>query len=188
MSRDAVRAVDAVLFDRDGTLVIDVPYNSDPRAVTPVAGAREALDRLRAAGIAVGIVSNQSGIARGLMDARAAEAVFARVAELLGPFGAIEYCPHDDADGCGCRKPQPGLVLRAAARLGVAPERCAVVGDIAADADAARAAGARAILVPNERTLPGECAAADVCARDLGEAVDLILHTRARLESGAVQV
>ncbi len=186
MTPDANRAVDAVLFDRDGTLVVDVPYNADPAAVEPVNGARDALDRLRDAGIAVGIVSNQSGIARGLFDTDAAEAVFARVAELLGPFGAVEYCPHDDDDGCACRKPNPGLVLRAAERLAVAPERCAVVGDIAADMYAARAAGALAILVPNERTRRDEITTADICARDLAEVADLILDHWARPEPDAV--
>src|SRR5436309_362519 len=98
MSRVAFGAVDAVLFDRDGTLVIDVPYNANPAAVVPVPGARDALDRLRRAGVAVGIVSNQSGLARGLLDVADVEAVFARVDALLGPFGAVEYCPHDDRD------------------------------------------------------------------------------------------
>ena len=79
---------DAVLVDRDGTIVEDVPYNGDPEAVRPVAGARAALDRLRAAGIPVAVVSNQSGVARGLLRATEVDAVNARVAELLGPFAA----------------------------------------------------------------------------------------------------
>ncbi|MEW6637537.1 MAG: HAD-IA family hydrolase, partial [Actinomycetota bacterium] len=77
--------------------------------------------------------------------------------------------------GCGCRKPAPGLVLRAARKLGARPERCVVVGDIGSDVEAARAAGARAILVPTGRTRPEEVEAADELAPDLRTAVNLIL-------------
>ncbi len=144
--------VAAVLFDRDGTLVVDVPYNGDPGRVQPVPGARAALDVLRAAGIATAVVSNQSGIARGLLTAAQVDAVNARVEELLGPLGPVLYCPHGPQDGCGCRKPEPGLVLDAAAALGVDPADCVVVGDIGADLDAAAAAGAGAVLVPTPVT------------------------------------
>jgi HAD superfamily hydrolase (TIGR01662 family) len=68
-----------VLFDRDGTLIVDVPYNGDPARVVPMPGARAALDRLRAAGVRVGVVSNQSGIARGLLTRAQVEAVNARM-------------------------------------------------------------------------------------------------------------
>jgi histidinol-phosphate phosphatase family protein len=170
----------AVLFDRDGTLVVDVPYNGDPGRVTPMPGAREALDRLRAAGVALGVVSNQSGVARGLLTPDDVEAVNARVEELLGPFGTWAVCPHGPDDGCACRKPQPGLVLRTAAALGVAPSRCVVVGDIGADVAAAGAAGARAILVPTAVTRPEEVAAAPELAPDLATVADLLLGPAAR--------
>jgi histidinol-phosphate phosphatase family protein len=166
---------DAVLLDRDGTLVVDVPYNADPARVRPMPGARRALDRLRAAGVPLAVVSNQSGIARGLLTAHEVAAVNRRVEELLGPIGPWLVCPHGPDDGCACRKPAPGLVLEAAARLGVAPERCAVVGDIGADVEAARAAGARAVLVPTPRTREEEVAAAPERAGDLEAAVDLLL-------------
>ena len=170
---------EAVLFDRDGTLVLDVPYNGDPDQVVPVTGARLALDRLRAAGIALAVVSNQSGVARGLLTMAEVEAVNRRVEELLGPLGPWLVCPHGPDDGCGCRKPAPGLVLDAADRLGVPPERCAVVGDIGADVEAARVAGARPLLVPTERTRPEEVEAAPEVAENLGEAVELLLGGRA---------
>jgi histidinol-phosphate phosphatase family protein len=123
----------AVLFDRDGTLVVDVPYNGDPRRVQPVPGAASALARLRAAGVPTAVVSNQSGVARGLLTEAQVRAVNQRVEELLGPLGPWAWCPHGPADGCGCRKPAPGLILRAAERLGVDPARCVVIGDIGAD-------------------------------------------------------
>jgi histidinol-phosphate phosphatase family protein len=165
----------AVLFDRDGTLVVDVPYNGDPDAVRLVPGARAALDRLRAAGVAVGVVSNQSGVARGLLTTADVEACNRRLRQLVGPLGTVRYCPHDDADGCSCRKPQPGLIHQAAADLGVACADCVVVGDIAADVGAAAAAGARAILVPSPATDRGEVLAAPVVAPDLDQAVSMIL-------------
>jgi histidinol-phosphate phosphatase family protein len=165
----------AVLFDRDGTLIADVPYNADPARVAPMPGARAALERLRAAGVPTAVVSNQSGVARGLLSRADVAAVNARMEELLGPLGPIEFCPHGPDDGCACRKPAPGLVLRAAERLGVDPRECVVVGDIGADVEAAAAAGARGVLVPTPRTRHEEVAAAPERADDLLGAVEMVL-------------
>lgn len=165
----------AVLFDRDGTLVRDVPYNGNPDAVELMPGAVEAVRRARAAGLAVGVVSNQSGIARGLIDDAQARAVNQRVDELLGGIDTWQYCPHGPDDGCDCRKPAPGLVHRAAAALGVDATRCVVIGDIGADVEAARAAGAASVLVPTDVTRPDEVSDAPRVARDLREAMDLVI-------------
>lgn len=166
----------AVLFDRDDTLIVDVPYNGDPRRVRLMPGAREAVRLLRAHRIPVGVVSNQSAIGRGLVSEAAVLEVNARVDVLLGsPLDTWLHCPHVPEDGCRCRKPAPGLILEAAHRLGAAPERCVVIGDIGTDMGAARAAGARGVLVPTTRTLPAEVASApDVC-RDLLGAVRHVL-------------
>ncbi|GAA4189819.1 hypothetical protein GCM10022219_06150 [Microbacterium oryzae] len=169
---DALRAI---LFDRDDTLIVDVPYNGDPEQVSPMPTAVAALERVRAAGLATGVVSNQSGIARGILTDEQARAVNARVDELLGPFDVWRYCPHGPEDGCACRKPRPGMVLSAAAALGLAPSQVAVIGDIGADMGAAAAAGARAVLVPTARTLPEEVAAAPAVATDLRAAVEMLL-------------
>nr|WP_231126715.1 HAD-IIIA family hydrolase [Motilibacter aurantiacus] len=163
------------MFDRDGTLVVDVPYNGDPDRVELVPGARAAVDRLRARDVRIGLVTNQSGIARGLLTREQVDAVNARLAELVGPFDDVRVCPHGPQDGCACRKPAPGMVLAAARRLGVEPSRIAVVGDIGADMGAARAAGARGVLVPTPVTLPAEVAAADETAADITEAVAMLL-------------
>ena len=171
----AARPPRAVLFDRDGTLIIDVPYNGDPERVHVVPGARAALDRLRAAGVSLALVSNQSGVARGLISAAQVHAVNRRVEELLGPLGPWLVCVHGPDDACRCRKPAPGLIAQAAARLGVRAEDCIVIGDTGADVDAARAAGARAVLVPNGVTRPEEIARAPEVARDLAAAVDRVL-------------
>ena len=164
----------AVLFDRDGTIVVDVPYNGDPALVQPMPGAREVLDGLRARGIPVGVVTNQSGIARGLITRDQVDAVNARVEELLGPFDVWELCPHGSADGCACRKPAPGMVLAACSRLGLEAADVALIGDIGADMGAAAAAGARAVLVPTDVTLEDEIRAAPAVARTLAEAVDTL--------------
>ncbi|MGO2180553.1 D-glycero-alpha-D-manno-heptose-1,7-bisphosphate 7-phosphatase, partial [Cellulosimicrobium funkei] len=161
----------AVLLDRDGTLVHDVPYNGDPAAVRPVEGARAVLDDLRARGVRLGVVSNQSGVGRGLLTRAQVDAVNARVEELLGPFDTWQVCPHAPDDACACRKPGPGLVLAAAADLGVEPWRCAVVGDIGADVGAALAAGATPVLVPTPVTRAEEVAAAPCVVPDLAAAV-----------------
>lgn len=167
---------DAVLLDRDGTLIEDVPYNGDPEKVRPVPGARAALDRLRSAGLRLAVVTNQSGLARGYFTGEQMRAVHARVEELLGRFDAWLVCPHDDADGCDCRKPAPGLVYAAARELGTTPSRCVLVGDIGRDVGAAMAAGAAAVLVPTPVTRPEEVAAAGWVATDLPAAVAEILR------------
>jgi histidinol-phosphate phosphatase family protein len=166
----------AVLFDRDDTLIVDVPYLNDPDGVRPVPGAVELVRGLRERGIPVGVVSNQSGVAKGLITREQLDAVNARVKELFGPFGTWQVCVHDDGDGCACRKPAPGMVFRAADELGVDPASCVLIGDTGADVDAALAAGARAVLVPTARTLEPEIAKARrnaAVARDLSEALRL---------------
>ncbi|GAA3019671.1 D-glycero-alpha-D-manno-heptose-1,7-bisphosphate 7-phosphatase [Streptomyces fulvorobeus] len=161
----------AVLFDRDGTLVHDVPYNGDPERVRPVPGAAEAVRLVREAGMATGVVSNQSGIGRGLLTHDEVRRVNLRVDELIGPFDVWVYCPHHPDTGCPCRKPRPGLVTDAARRLGVRPQDCVLIGDIAADVHAARAAGAEGVLVPNTATRPEEIAAEAEPAHDVLSAV-----------------
>lgn len=169
-------AVAAVLFDRDGTLVRDVPYNGDPRAVELMPGARAAVQSLRRAGVPIGVVSNQSGIARGLVTAEQVAAVNAEIIRRLGPFDTWHQCVHGPDDDCGCRKPRPGLIHSAAEALGVDPSQCVVIGDIGSDIEAAHAAGSRAILIPTPQTLPAETAAAPVLATDIGAAVSLVLE------------
>lgn len=164
-----------MLFDRDGTLVVDVPYNSVPDRVIPAPGARAALDRLREAGLALAMVSNQSGIGRGYFTREQMEAVNLRIEELLGPLGPWEICPHAPGDGCECRKPAPALVRRAAQRLSLGTAECIVVGDSGSDMEAARRAGAWCILVPTATTLPQDVQRAEIVARDLAHAVDVIL-------------
>ena len=177
--RDNARApqpiAGAVLFDRDGTLIVDVPYNADPALVVPMPGAVEALATLRRAGIPTAVVTNQSGVALGKVDVRAIAAIGAQMETLLGSLGPTFACTHAPDAACRCRKPAPGLIFDAARALGVRPQDCVVVGDIATDLDAAKAAGARAILVANERTRREEVDVARFVASDLRSAVRAIL-------------
>jgi HAD superfamily hydrolase (TIGR01662 family) len=146
----------AVLFDRDGTLIRDVPYNWDPGLVQPMPGARAAIQAAREHGLHVGLITNQSGVAKGLLSRADVDDVNARVSALLGPFDVVGVCPHDAGQGCPCRKPAPGMITSAAAELGVAAHECVVIGDIGTDLQAAHRAGARGVLVPTPLTLSAE--------------------------------
>lgn len=150
----------AVLLDKDGTLVEDVPYNVDPGRIRLAAGAADALPRLHAAGYGLIVVTNQSGVARGYFAEAALEVVERCLRELLAevgvPLAGFYYCPHhpDGSDPtyavvCECRKPEPGLIARAADDLGIDLARSWFVGDILNDVEAGRRAGCKTILVDN---------------------------------------
>jgi D-glycero-D-manno-heptose 1,7-bisphosphate phosphatase len=153
-------AARAVFLDKDGTLIEDVPYNVDPQRLRLTQGATEGLRRLHEAGYRLIVVSNQSGVARGLFTEEALELVRQRLVELLAeagvPLAGCYWCPHHP-DGsaaayaveCDCRKPRPGLLLRAAREHGLELNRCWMVGDILNDVEAGRRAGCRTILIDN---------------------------------------
>jgi histidinol-phosphate phosphatase family protein len=169
----------AVLLDRDDTIIEDGPYLNDPAGVRPLPGVRDALNRLRRKGILLAVVSNQSGVAKGLITPGQLEAVNAEVDATLGPIDSWQLCVHDAQDGCECRKPAPGMVKAAAAALGVDPTRCVMIGDTGGDVQAALSAGADAVLVPTQRTLPDEIVDARARARvatTFDEAVALVLE------------
>ena len=177
-----------VLLDRDGTLVHDVPYNGDPALVAPVPGARSAVDRLRAAGIRTGVITNQSAIGSGRLSGEDVAAVNARVEELLGPFDVWEVCPHAADAGCACRKPAPAMVLDACEQLEVDPQRCVVIGDIGSDVGAAEAAGATGVLVPTPRTARSEVVQAREVHGNLTSAVDALLRGTTGAQRSDAQV
>ena len=141
----------ALFLDRDGTLIEDVGYPRDPRRVYLLPGAAGALARLARLGFALVIVSNQSGVGRGLFSRAEAEAVHAEVVRRFAgagvSFDGAYYCYHAPDEGCGCRKPAPGLLLRAAAELGLDLGRSFMVGDKTIDAAAGAAAGCRGLLL-----------------------------------------
>lgn len=143
----------AVFLDRDGTLIREREYLADPAGVELVAGAAEALRRLRAAGWPYVVVTNQSGIARGLYTEEDYRAVAGRLDHILEEAGAAPemtcYCPHhpDVTGPCACRKPATGMYRQAAEALGLDLRGSYFVGDKASDVEPARALGGQGILV-----------------------------------------
>jgi histidinol-phosphate phosphatase family protein len=139
----------ALFLDRDGTLIIDVGYPRDPERVELVAGAAEALRELQKTWTLV-VISNQSGIARGIISEAEAAAVHERFAALFAKagvtFAGCYYCPHAPDAGCRCRKPAPGLFDDAARELGLDVGRSLMIGDKPSDLEAGRAAGCRYVV------------------------------------------
>ena len=141
----------AVFLDRDGTLIEESGYldRLDRLAIYPF--AVDAVRLLNRAGFKVIVISNQSGIARGLFDTQTLFAIHEKLQRALGLAGgrvdAFFFCPHKPDDGCRCRKPQPGMLLEVARRFNVAIEDVFMVGDSRKDLEAAAAAGARPVLV-----------------------------------------
>lgn len=147
-----------VFLDRDGTVIEEKHYLCRPEDVELLPTAGETIARLNEMGVAVAIVTNQAGIARGYFpESRIAE-VHARLDELLAQHGAkierYEYCPHHPVEGlgsykidCDCRKPKPGMLTRAASALNIDLPRSLMVGDRLGDLEAGAAAGCHSALV-----------------------------------------
>jgi D-glycero-D-manno-heptose 1,7-bisphosphate phosphatase len=180
--------IPAVFIDKDGTLIQDVPYNVDPERIELAPGAALAAMMLSEAGYALVVVSNQSGVARGMFAEEALAAVEQRLRELLAdfdvPLTGFYYCPHHPqgfvprySTPCDCRKPEPGMLLQAADDLGIDLARSWLIGDILDDVEAGRRAGCRTVLLDNghenewqwnPRRRP------DIVASDLAKAAQLI--------------
>jgi len=176
----------AVFLDRDGTLNEEVDYLSDPAHLVMIPGAAAAVARLNARGIPVVVVSNQSGIGRGKYGWQDFAAVMSRMGTLLAlenahidavyasphhEKGQGDYCVADHPD----RKPNPGMLIRAAAEHDLDLAKSWMVGDKAIDLDAGRRAGCRVALVRTGYGAEVDGATADLVAVDLPEAVDRIL-------------
>ena len=130
-----------ILFDRDGTLG-ELGDKRFPETFVPFCDIRAVFEKLKTLGYFVGIVTNQSSIARGTGKHYDFDKEFSS-------YGADvwEICPHDNHDGCDCRKPKPGLLLAAAKKLNVFPEECLLVGDRLSDVQCANNVGAKGVLV-----------------------------------------
>jgi D-glycero-D-manno-heptose 1,7-bisphosphate phosphatase len=139
------------LIDRDGTIIIDKVYLSDPDGIEFAPGAIEGLQLLRDAGFALVLITNQSGIARGYFDLAKLAQIHSRLQSMLAMnevcLDAIYFCPHGPDDGCDCRKPAPGMVTKAMHDLGFSPDEVVFIGDSDADMGAAAAAGVRGVRV-----------------------------------------
>jgi D-glycero-D-manno-heptose 1,7-bisphosphate phosphatase len=170
--------VSVVLVDRDGTVNVGAPegaYVTDPADVRLLHGAGEALARITAAGMRVAVVTNQRGVALGLMSLADVESVNRRVSELLDACGARVdgwfVCPHD-VDSCTCRKPRDGLVRQALTSLDAVPAEGVIIGDRESDVLAGEQLGLRRILLAPQ---PPASTVAHLVVTDLSAAVDAIL-------------
>jgi heptosyltransferase-2 len=181
----------AVFLDRDGTLNYDPGFLKVAAELKLLTGVGPALARLKRAGARLIVVTNQSGVGRGMITLKDLEAVHARLQGLLeeedAALDAIYFCPHHPDDGCRCRKPNVGMVERAVSELQLDLRRSYLIGDRARDMQLAHRVGAKAILlspapadarkldrVENEQAKP------DVVAKSMAEAVDWILADAAK--------
>jgi D-glycero-D-manno-heptose 1,7-bisphosphate phosphatase len=168
----------AVFVDRDGTIMNDADYCSDPKQVQVFQGAPEALRRLKDKDYKLIIITNQSGIGRGFFTVEQYRAVEAEVLRQLGDglIDATYFCPDVPGAPSKCRKPAPGMILQAARDHDVDLARSFFIGDKEIDVECGRNAGVRTIRVRTgfDKMTDGRCA--DWVAEDLNHAADIILH------------
>jgi D-glycero-D-manno-heptose 1,7-bisphosphate phosphatase len=140
-----------VLLDRDGTLIIERHYLSDPDQVELLPGCPEGLRQLQAMGLGLLVITNQSGIGRGIFSEDRLGLIHERLSQLLRleavSLDGIYFCPHTPDDDCDCRKPKSGMIERAAQAWSFTPQRSFVIGDKPCDIEAGRRVGATTILV-----------------------------------------
>jgi D-glycero-D-manno-heptose 1,7-bisphosphate phosphatase len=180
MNRDkSERGRRFVVLDRDGTIIQERRYLSDPDQVSLIPGAGAALRELQQLGLLLVLITNQSGIGRGYFSRKQLQSVHFRLTQLLKHEGVrldgVYVCPHKPDDDCGCRKPKLGLLEKAASDLGLGLEQGIVIGDKISDIEMGRAAHALTILV---RTGYGSqfagAVAADFVVDDLPAAIEVI--------------
>jgi D-glycero-D-manno-heptose 1,7-bisphosphate phosphatase len=178
----------AAFLDRDGTLVVEVGYLANSEDLRLLPGIPAALRALKAAGYSLVVISNQSGVGRGLFPRSRVYEAMARLRHELRVHGveldAVYFCPHRPDEGCGCRKPGSELLVQAAANLSLGLRESVMIGDKRLDAETGRRAGARGVLVrtgygrDEEQRDPGDAGwppPAHV-ADDLGAAVAWLLE------------
>jgi D-glycero-D-manno-heptose 1,7-bisphosphate phosphatase len=170
-----------MFLDRDGTLIEDVGYIADPDHVRVLPGAAAALRDLAGEGYAIVVISNQSGVGRGMFDIETVWAVDAEMRRRFAADGvaidASYYCPHGPDDGCECRKPSPGMLLQAADELELDLARSWMVGDRDSDVEAGLAAGCHAAALGFLPAGPRSSAAGSLVVESLPELVEVIRGT-----------
>ena len=188
-----------VFLDRDGTVNRDTGYLKRLEELQLLDGAADAIARLNRAGARVVLITNQSGIGRGMFSASDLEQIHLKLGDLLSRSGArldaIYYCPHRLDEGCGCRKPRTGLVDQAVQELGIDLSHAYVVGDGERDMELARKAGTRAVLVTSDgvrletgRDMQLERCLPDYAAATLVDAVEWILRDTHSVQQTPVNI
>ncbi|MCU7547918.1 HAD family hydrolase [Chitinophagaceae bacterium LB-8] len=183
----------AIFIDKDGTLIPDIPYNVDPEKISLQEGALAGLLQLQEAGYLLIIVSNQSGVARGLFKEEALLHVQHKIETLLAEKGVVlngfYYCPHypnaaikEYAIACDCRKPQPGMLLKAARELDIDLSQSWMIGDMLNDVEAGKKAGCKTVLIDNGNEkdyLVNEVRTPDYNAQNIEEAaIQILKHVK----------
>jgi len=172
-----------IILDRDGTIIEDRHYLSDPAGVALLPDAVEGMRKITESGMGLVVISNQSGIGRGFFTEAQLNAVHHRMEQILEEAGirldGIYFCPHTPEDRCRCRKPDTGMLMRAADDLGFKPEECIVIGDKSCDIELGKRAGGFTILVRTGYGAVTEregAAEADYTADSLRDAADWIVR------------
>ncbi|MBC8281283.1 MAG: D-glycero-beta-D-manno-heptose 1,7-bisphosphate 7-phosphatase [Chloroflexi bacterium] len=165
------------ILDRDGTIIEECNYLSNPDQVQLIPGAAEAIRGMRDGGMGVAVVTNQSGVGRGYFDLARLEEIHQRMCQMLEDEGVhldgIYFCPHTPDDACNCRKPKPGMIEQAAKELKFDPADCLVVGDRESDIEMGQNVGATTFLVATgygAETASKRLAQPDYLVNDLLEA------------------
>lgn len=174
-----------ILLDRDGTIIVDKHYLSDPEGVELFPNTAQGLKAMQDAGYELLVTTNQSGIGRGYYSEKEMHAVNSRMAELLAEYGvefkAVYFCPHAPDQNCDCRKPGPGMFDQAIAEFGMNPEECYVIGDKLCDVELGMSRKAKSILVrtgKGQKEEPKCVGKADYIADDLLDAANFIIKNK----------
>jgi histidinol-phosphate phosphatase family protein len=172
----------AIFIDKDGTLIHDVPFNVDPALIELEPYALESLNILQNEGYFIVVVSNQPGVARGLFKEEALKNVEKKIRNILSEnnitLTGFYYCPHSEDAGCHCRKPKPGLLLKAANDLQIDLSRSWMIGDILNDVEAGKRSGCQTILIDNGNETEwqyNQLRIPNYMANHMKEAADIIL-------------
>jgi D-glycero-D-manno-heptose 1,7-bisphosphate phosphatase len=180
----------AVFLDKDGTLIPDIPYNTDTNLISLEPFAAEGLQMLAAQGFELIIITNQPGIARGLISPQQFHAIHMKIRQLLTDqhlnLAGFYYCPHsgEEKPGCVCRKPASGLIHQAAMENEILLTDSWMIGDILNDVEAGKGAGCRAILIHNGNEtewVRSPLREPDFMVSNLKEAAEIILENSIRL-------
>lgn len=173
-----------VILDRDGTVVVDRHYLGDPDGLEFMPGAAAGLRKLHAMGCKLIIITNQSGIGRGILTLEQVKRVNAGLEMMMDTIGApvtdTYFCPHAPDANCDCRKPATMLLLKAAAEHDFDPAKCVVIGDKQSDIEMGKKVGAKTILIASG-TAKGNAQAnegADIVVADLNDAAQWIRSTQ----------
>ena len=164
-----------IFLDRDGTLIVDVPYLSDPERIEFLPDALAGMHAFRRLGYGIILITNQSGIARGLLTEERLATIHDRLKRLLAADGlaldGLYYCPHRNEDHCSCRKPAPGMLKQAANDFPVDMARSFMIGDAPTDIQAGKRFGIKTIQILADKSRPSE---ADYQAASLLEAASIL--------------